>query len=186
MGDKPKIWVCSLQYSPIYKSHCYALGRQAESHGYEVRYLFSKAYDWMLNQDIREKTFFIGNSIDIKSAIIDGFNYRVHATINEFLLKNRPDYIYFYNFHPFLNHYIAKRAKKVGIAFIQHVQEPYVEDKTTYKGLKRFWLFGFEYLQQRLLGKTNIAIVSSERSIYLFKKRYKNYQGKLLNIPLMS
>ncbi len=185
MSGKPKIWVCSLQYSPIYKSHCCALGKQVEHEGYDVRYLFSHAYDWMLPPDIKEKTWFIGNSTGIVSSIGDGLSYQIRSRLKNLLKNDLPDFIYFYNFHPFLNYFIASLAKKHGCTFIQHVQEPYVEDKTAYKGLKRFWLLGFEYLQERLLAKSDIAIVSSQKSMELFKKRYTNFQGELLLIPLM-
>lgn len=185
MPVKPKIWVCSLQYSPIYKSHCCALGKQAELQGYDVRYLFSHAYAWMLPPDIKDKTWFIGNSTGIASSIGDGLSYKIRSKLKNLLKNNPPDFIYFYNFHPALNYFIASQAKKHGCTFIQHVQEPYVEDKTAYKGLKRFWLSGFEHLQGRLLGKSDIAIVSSQKSMELFQKRYLHFQGKLLHIPLM-
>lgn len=185
MPIKPKIWVCSLQYSPIYKSHCCALGKQAELDGYNVRYLFSHAYAWMLPQDIQEKSIFIGNSTNITSSIKDGLNYGIRLKLKRLLKNDPPDFIYFYNFHPLLNFFIASLAKKHGYTLIQHVQEPYVEDKTAYKGFKRFWLLGFEYLQGKLLDKSDIAIVSSQKSLDLFKKRYTNFHGKLLVIPLM-
>jgi glycosyltransferase involved in cell wall biosynthesis len=185
MPDKPKLWVCSLQYSPIYKSHCCALGKQAELEGYDVRYLFSHAYAWMLPADIKEKTWFFGNSTGIISSIGDGLSYKIRSKLKNLVKNDPPDFIYFYNFHPLLNYFIASLAKKYGCTFIQHMQEPYVEDKTAYKGLKRFWLSGFEYLQGRLLDKSDIAIVSSKKSMELFKKRYTNFHGKLLIIPLM-
>lgn len=185
MDNKPLLWVCSLQYSPIYKSHCCALGRQAENSGYRVRYLFSNAYSWMLSEDIREKTWFIGNSSDIFSSISDGCSFTVRSQLKKLIQKETPEFIYFYNFHPFLNNYVASLAKQYSCTYIQHVQEPYVEDKQVYQGTQQFWLKGFEYLQERLLKKTDIAIVSSERSHELFLKRYPFFPGSLLTIPLM-
>ena len=185
MDNKPLLWVCSLQYSPIYKSHCCALGRQAEKNGYRIRYLFSNAYSWMLSDDIREKTVFIGNSVGILSSVSDGFGISIRSKLKDLIKKEKPDYVYFYNFHPFLNYYIASLVKKYNCTFIQHVQEPYVEEKQVYRGTQQFWLNWFEYLQEQLLKKTDIAIVSSERSHFLFLKRYPFFSGKLLTIPLM-
>jgi glycosyltransferase involved in cell wall biosynthesis len=185
MTDKPKIWVCSLQYSPIYKSHCCAMGRQAELEGYDVSYLFSHAYIWMLPADIRETTTLIGNSTNIVSTISDGFSSKIRSKLKSLLKDNQPDFIYFYNFHPFLNFFIASLTKKHRCVFIQHVQEPYVEDKHLYSGLQQYWLWVFEYLQERVINQSDKVIVSSMKSYSLFKKRYKKYKGKLQVIPLM-
>ena len=185
MSDKIKIWVCSLQYSPIYKSHCCALGRQAEQRGYEVKYLFSLAYSWMLSQEIIDKTFFIGNSTGIATALLDGFNPIIRKTLVQLFNRENPEYIYFYNFHPILNELIASCAKKNGCKFIQHVQEPYVENKRVYKGMQQYWLEGFEYLQERVINRSDTVIVSSQRSLLLFKKRYKKFYGNLMIIPLI-
>lgn len=182
---KKKIIIGSLQFSPIYKSHCCALGNQCEKYGYSVKYLLSSEYQWMLNAKISEQTKFIGNSRDIPSAIRDGLNYKHRIELNQFISDFDPDYIYFYNYHPFFNYYAAILARKMGITFIQHVHEPYVEDKSVYEGMKRYWLYLFEFLQGRLLEKTDIVVVSSQRALYLFNKRYNKFRGKCLLIPLM-
>jgi glycosyltransferase involved in cell wall biosynthesis len=161
------------------------LGKQAELKGYDVRYLFSHAYAWMLPPSIKEKTWFIGNSTGIVSSIGDGLSLKTRSKLMKLLKNDPPDYIYCYNFHPFLNYFVASLAKKHGCTFIQHVQEPYVEDKRVYRGMQQYWLRGFEYLQERLLKITDIAIVSSERSRQLFQKRYPDFSGRLMTIPLM-
>lgn len=180
-----KIYIGSLQYSPIYKSHCCALGKQCEKYGYSVKYLFSWKYEWMLPEEVKEKTIFIGKSAGIASAIKDGLNFKHVRKLSRILLEDRPDYIYMYNFHPFLNYYIAKLAKKCGSTFTQHVQEPYVEDKKVYGGLKQYWLYLFEYFQEKLLENVDIAVISSNRASYLFEKRYQNFSGRKVIIPLM-
>lgn len=180
-----KIYVGSLQYSPIYKSHCCALGKQCEKYGYSVKYLFSREYEWMLPEEVKEKTIFIGKSTGIASALKDGLNFKLRQKLSEILLEDRPDYIYMYNYHPFLNYYIAKLSKKCGSTFIQHVQEPYVENKKVYKGIKQYWLYVFEYFQKKLLENADIAVLSSNRALYLFEKRYQNFSGRKIMIPLM-
>ncbi|CAD6490838.1 MAG: Glycosyl transferases group 1 [Candidatus Argoarchaeum ethanivorans] len=180
-----KIYVGSLQYSPIYKSHCCALGKQCEKYGYSVRYLFSQEYEWMLSEEVKEKTIFIGESTGIISALKDGLNFKHIQKLSKILLEDRPDYIYMYNYHSFLNYYIARLSKKCGSTFIQHVQEPYVENKEVYKGIKQYWLYVFEYFQEKLLKKTDIAVISSNRALYLFEKRCQNFFGRKIMIPLM-
>lgn len=180
-----KIIIGSLQYSPIFKSHCFALGNQCERCGYSIKYLLSNEYKWMLSKREMDKTKFVADSKDILSAIRDGINYKLVLELREFISDFTPDFIYFHNYHPFLNFYIAKQARKMGIIYIQHVHEPYVEDKSVYKGIKRYWLYLFEFMQGRLLDITDIAVISSRRALYLFNKRYSHFQGRKILIPLM-
>ncbi|NLK26232.1 MAG: glycosyltransferase [Euryarchaeota archaeon] len=179
------ILIGSLQYSPIYKSHCCALGGQAESEGISVKYLFSEAYRWMLPSDIIGQTYFVGNSTGMRSSIFDGFNPSVHRALARAFRESAPSLCYMYNFHPFLNVRLAKLAQKKGAVFIQHVQEPYVKDKSAYKGPKQFWLTIFEQLQEMAIGHADGVVVSSQRSLDLFNERYASFQGEIRLIPLI-
>lgn len=179
------ILVGSLQYSPIYKSHCCALGKQAESKGCRVKYLFSEAYNWMLPPDILEKTYFVGHSTDIRSSLMDGYRPSVRRELTRIFDDDRPDVCYMYNFHPFLNLQLARLAHRKGATFIQHVQEPYVPDKSKYKGLKKYWLSAFEQLQEQVIREADGVVISSKRSLNLFQQRYGGFQGEVRFIPLM-
>jgi len=139
----------------------------------------------MLQEEIIKNTIFLGNSIDPFSAIKSGFDIRLKREIKRNFNISKPDYIYMYNFHPFLNYYVAGLAKKCGAIFIQHVQEPYVENKKAYDGSYRYLLYLFEFLQGKLLTKTDIAILSSNIASAAFNKRYPDFRGKKLIIPLM-
>jgi glycosyltransferase involved in cell wall biosynthesis len=180
-----KLLIGSLQYSPIYKSHCCALGKECEKNGYQIKYLFSNEYNWMLCENIRQKTIFIGNSKDVFSAIFDGFNLKILKYIKKVILDESPDYIYMYNFHPFLNYYLAYFAEKNNITFIQHIQEPFVENKSIYGGSKQYWLGLFELFQEKLFDLTDIVVLSSKEAMRLFEKRYKKFSGKRVVIPLI-
>jgi hypothetical protein len=65
--------------------------------------------------------------------------------------------------------------------FIQHIHEPFVEDKAVYKGLHHYLLYLFEYLQERLLRHTNIVVLSSHEAIRLFKVRYPQFKEGCTN-----
>jgi len=60
-----------------------------------------------------------------------------------------------------------------------------VEDKRAHGGFHQYWLYLFEYLQEKLLENTDIAIVSSKEALRLFDLRYPNFSGKKMLIPLM-
>ena len=180
-----KILVGSLQYSPIYKSHCCALGRQAELQGYDVLFLFSKSYKLLINEDIQRKTHFIGNSKGLMSSLIDGLNPINTYKIFKMLKEDKPDYIYMYNIHPIFNYIISKLAKRYHCKFIQHVHEPYSENKKIYGTFSPYILYFFEKIQESIILNSPKVVISSQRAEKLFKKRYGNFQGNLIKIPLL-
>jgi glycosyltransferase involved in cell wall biosynthesis len=175
--------VGSLKYSPVYKSHCCAFGKACEEEGYDVKYLFGYGYEWMLPAEVKEKTVFVGNSVDLRSMVTDSLSGKNKKKIEE-IFKDKPQAIYLHNYH-FLNNYIAKLSKKRGCRFIYHVHEPHVANKKAHGGLHQYWLHLFEYWQGKLLQNTDIAVVSSKFASSLFDARYPNFSGKKLLIPLM-
>ena len=180
-----KVLVGSLQFSPIFKSHCCAFGKQCEKAGHDVTYLFSSHYSWLLDEDSRRKTFFVGDSKDGTSAMLDGLKLSNRRLIRGLIENQKPGCVYMPNIHPFLNRTVAEAAHKIGAVFVQHFHEPYVEDKTAYHGAQRYWLRAFESIQERLLRSTDLAIVSSKDAEALFEKRYPDFDGKMALIPLL-
>ena len=180
-----KVLVGSLQFNPIFKSLCCAFGRQCEKAGHEVAYLFSSSYSWMLDEDSRNKSFFIGNSRDVISTVFDGLKHSNRKYIRGVIKRRKPDCVYLHNIHPFLNRAVAEASHRIGAVFVQHFHEPYVEDKTVYRGAQRYWLRAFENIQERLLRSTDLAVVSSKDAEALFDKRYPSYDGKRALIPLL-
>jgi len=178
------IYVGSLKYSPVFKSHCCAFGKACEERGYLVRYLFSHEYEWMLSKEIKEKTTFVGRSTSISSMLKDTLSVRNRERISKIFSKDQPTHIYMHNFH-FLNHYMAKLSNKHDWCFIYHVHEPYVQNKKAHGGFHQYWLHLFEHFQGKLLENTDIAIVSSKMAFHLFDLRYPNFSGKKMLIPLM-
>lgn len=183
--QKKKIIIGSLQFSPIYKSHCCALGALAEKNGFDVRYLFSTEYAWMLPDAVKEKTLFLGRTKDITTAVLDGVNPWNYQRIRQIFEKEKPRFIYLYNFHPFFNGVIADFSKRYGATYIQHIHEPHYENKKVYGGLMQYWLSLFESFQGNLLTKTDIVIISSRISTELFRKWYPEYRGRIVTAPLI-
>lgn len=180
-----KIYIGSLQYSPIYKSHCCALGRQLEKQGHFIKYLFSENYYWMLPTDIARKTLYIGKSKDVLTSLKDGLSLSNRNRLKNIIMNGKPDYVYMHNIHPVFNYYISNIANNNGINFIQHIHEPYVKNKKVYKGIQQYWLCLFENIQERLLKKTDVVILSSNEALTLFDRRYPGFQGKKVLIPLL-
>lgn len=178
------IYVGSLQYSPVYKSLCCAFGKACEEAGYSVRYLFSHEYEWLLDNDIREKTVFIGHSLSISSMVKDSLSLQNKRKIEKIFLKDKPSHFYMQNYH-MLNHYIAKLSAKYNCRFIFHVHEPYVKNKKAHGGFQQYWLYISEYMENKLLENTIVAIVSSVEASKLFDVRYPKFKGKKVEIPLL-
>lgn len=180
-----RVLVGSLQFNPIFKSHCCAFGKQCEKAGHEVTYLFSSQYSWMLDEDSRRKAFYVGDSKNATSTILDGVNPSNKRLIRGLIENQKPGCVYMHNIHPFLNRTVAEAAHKNGAVFVQHFHEPYVEDKTAYRGAQRYWLRAFESIQERLLRSTDLAVVSSKDAEALFEKRYPDFEGKKVLMPLL-
>jgi len=178
------VYVGSLKYAPVYKSLCCAFGKACEKRGYSVRYLFSREYEWMLPEEIKQKTTFIGHSVSISSMLKDTFSLKNREVVRKIFAEDKPTHVYMHNYH-FLNHYIAKLANRHDCVFIYHVHEPYVRDKKAHGGFQQYWLYLFEYFQGKLLKNTDIAIVSSNMASTLFDYKYPNFSGKKMLIPLM-
>jgi glycosyltransferase involved in cell wall biosynthesis len=178
------IYVGSLKYSPVFKSHCCAFGRTCEERGYHVKYLFSHEYNWMLSGEVKKKTVFIGHSTDTSSMVKDALNPKNVQLIRKIFLEDRPTHFYMHNYH-LLNHYIAKLAKKYNCKFIYHVHEPYTINKKAHGGLQQYWLHLFEFFQGKLIDKADTVVLSSKMAIHLFDLKYPNFHGKKMLIPLM-
>ena len=178
------IYVGSLKFSPVFKSHCCAFGKACERKGYSVKYLFSHEYEWMLPAEIKEKTVFIGHSTSIFSMLQDSLSPKYKKRINEIFSKDRPTAIYMHNYH-FLNNYIAKLSRKNKCCFIYHVHEPYVVGKKAHGGFHQYWLHLFEHCQGSLLDNADVAIVSSKEASSLFDLRYPHFSGRKMLIPLL-
>jgi len=178
------IFVGSLKYSPVYKSHCCAFGQACEEQGHSVKYLFSHEYDWMLSRKVKEKTIFIGCSVDIFSMLKDTLNAKNVRTIRDMFAKDEITHIYLHNYH-LLNHYVARMCRRNGCKFIYHVHEPYVENKSAHGGLQQYWLYLNEYMEKELLHNTDVAVVSSKEASKLFDKYYSWFDGKKVEVPLL-
>lgn len=161
------------------------MGKQLKKEGYGIKYLLSSQFEWMLKDEEPEEITFIGKSKDLKTIITDSVKIRNMRMIKRLIEKDKPKNVYFHNIHPFFNYYIAKRVKKYGGNVIQHVHEPYVEDKTAYGLFQQIWLRVFEYVQGKILEYVDIVILSSNEAEILFKKRYRAFKGEKIQIPLM-
>jgi glycosyltransferase involved in cell wall biosynthesis len=177
------IYVGSLKYSPVYKSHCCTFGKACEDEGYSVKYLFSGEYAWMLPHDIKEKTVFVGNSRSISSMMFDTLNIHNINSLRA-IFKDSVSHVYLHNYH-FLNHLIANQCRKYDCKFIYHCHEPYVENKSAHGGIQQYWLYLSEYMNTRLVKKSSVAVVSSNEGSRLFDAAYTWFEGKKLQVPLL-
>lgn len=139
----------------------------------------------MLDEEVKRRAFFVGDSFNLLSAIVDGLKLGVRDTLRGIISEHDINLVYMHNIQPFLNEYLAKIARTRKAMFVQHIHEPFVEDKSVYGGTQQFWLYLFEYAQERILTSTDIAVVSSREGMRLFEKRYPFYEGKKKLIPLM-
>jgi len=162
------------------------MGQQCEQYGYRVKYFFARQYKWMLPDQVLANSTFVGNSKDLVSSLTDGLSVANRRQLDSAFRKNRPDYIYMHNIQPLLNLHIAKLAKKYHSVFIQHIHEPYFEDKRVHGSFyQQWWWYLFEYIQGILLNNSDVAVLSSNTAISLFEKRYQHFRGQKVKVPLL-
>jgi glycosyltransferase involved in cell wall biosynthesis len=159
----------------------------------------------MLSEEITEKSFFIGSIMndsnierlsrlvfsglmsyhaDYFSLIQDCLNLSNFTLLSKIFLKENPTHVFLQNYHP-LNSYIANLCKKNDTTFLYYVHEPYTTDKRAHGLLQQYALYAYEYLQGKLLEKTDVAIVPSNESERSFHKRYPDFSGRTMVVPLM-
>jgi glycosyltransferase involved in cell wall biosynthesis len=179
-----KIVVGSLKFSPVFKSHCLALGRQCEINGFDVTYIFSNNYKYLIPEEINNKCIFFDTSTDLKHLFIDYAKINNNAQISKLFSIGEISYIYMFNYHP-LNRKIAKNAKKYGIKYIQHVHEVSV-DPTNYRfPYGHLVKASYEYLMEDLLKMCDTVVVSSDKIFQSFGHKYKKFAKIVKSIPLI-
>jgi glycosyltransferase involved in cell wall biosynthesis len=179
-----KIAVGSLKFNPVFKSLCLALGKQCEKNGFEVTYLFSEQYRWMLPKEIVDKTVFISTSARLSLLFQDYFKKDNHHNIRNLMKNHNLSAIYMFNYHP-LNHKIADLCQNSNIKYIQHIHET-SSDPTNFKlGYGYLLRFFYIHLICKLLKKTDMAIVSSQKVYNSFHTMCPKFTGIVKLIPLM-
>ncbi|MFC1850243.1 glycosyltransferase [candidate division CSSED10-310 bacterium] len=178
-------FVICLKYSPAHWQHMKSFVSCLQERGYQFHFILSRHYRWM-NRDFEAVTSYLTSAgTSFISVLVDVllFTYRWFYFLKIF--RNRkPDEVLFALWHP-MNSLVAKIVKKVNphcqIYFWIH--EPYKEDKSVYKK-KALIISIIEYIQEKTLPLTDVAIVHSRRGFEAFKIRYPHYQGTVKVIPL--
>ena len=181
-----KIIVCSFQYAPVHKQHCIALGEQSKIYfGCEIKYIFSKKFEWMIEKDIKPDCYFIGGSENIFTLIMNYFDIRNYINIIRTIHKEKPDFIYIWSMNPIFNFITGLICKNNHIKLIQHVHEPYFKNKKIYGSTMRIWSRLLEEFQHVYFQLCDEIILSSEESYNLFSERYEKHLKKVIKIPLL-
>ena len=161
------------------------MGKQLKKKRYEIKYLFSSQFQWMLKNEQPDEILFAGKSQDLISILTDSLNIFNFRNLKKIIDKDQPEFVYFHNIHPFFNYYIAKKVKTYGGKVIQHVHEPYVVDKSAYGLFQQIWLRVFECVQGIILKYSDLVVLSSDEAEILFNRRYSKFRGETIRIPLM-
>lgn len=180
-----KLMIISVQYSPIFKSESFALGKAAEQMGFSVSYLLSNEFRWMLSNDEISKCEFIGQSKNAITILLDALNIFNYIKILLKIIKEKPKVIYSSNFHPFFNIWILILSKIMDINYIHHIHEPYTQDKSVYEFVHQLYLIVFELLQGFVIKGSNNLILSSDEAEKAFKQKYGQRNINYVRMPLL-
>jgi glycosyltransferase involved in cell wall biosynthesis len=179
-----KIAIGSLKFSPVFKSHCLALGRQCEKNGFNIIYIFSNDYRYLIPDHIINKCIFFDTSTKFSGLLIDCAKIKNNKKINDLFNIHEVTHVYMFNYHP-LNHKIAKDARRNGAKYIQHIHEVSV-DPINYKFFYGYLVkIIYEFLIKNLISNSDVIVVSSEKILNLFNNKYNNFAKKVRLIPLI-
>ncbi len=141
-------------------------------------------YKRLIDEKYHDQCIFLGTSGNLFETFKDAFNTSLRNKLKTVIKENQPDILYLHNYH-LLNNYIGKIVSKMKTRFIYHVHEPYTKNKKNHGGIQQYWLYVFEYQQEKLLNYVDDVILSSDEAIKLFEMRYPSYTGRRHKIPLM-
>lgn len=183
------ILIGSLTFSPVFTSHCLALGNQCEIAGHKVFYLFDNKYRWMLPDSIGEKCLFFentfsGTSLSYPLLLWEFLKTKNRMIIKEYIKRSKITHVYMFNYHS-LNHEIASYAKKHNIIYIQHIHEVTTDPSNKFLYYGYLLKYSYEFMISLLLMNTDIVVLSSDLSYKLFKQKYPQYSGNIKLIPLI-
>lgn len=182
------IYVASLKFAPVMKTHSFAFGSEAASHiGLPVRYLFSSGYAQMLrpeeqNLDIRYVTRSTGST----SMIHDTLHQLASGarSFRKIFEEAPPEVLFISNPHP-LNMVLARMARKANpkATIIIHVHEPAAS------GVHSFWMNRYyamvQLFQRAAIRRSDAVVVSSAKAHSTFRSACPDFSGHLAEVPLL-
>jgi glycosyltransferase involved in cell wall biosynthesis len=181
-------FIAGLRYAPGMWQHMESFADSLQSRGVEVRLLISSGYRWM-NHKFEEVTNYTAYSSDAVSSLIDLvllLLWRWSGLIRIFK-KYPPSGLLLISWHP-LNFFLILLMKALypRVPIIACIHEPYKEkeEKKIY-GWKVAIIYLIEFTQELSLRYTDVAVLHSRRGLRLFDKRYPNFHGKKVVIPLL-
>jgi glycosyltransferase involved in cell wall biosynthesis len=152
-----------------------------------VRYLFSREYKRMLEaREGQGQICFVSTSKGVPGMIFDTLAHllTLGRELRHIFELAPPAVLFFSNPHP-LNWYLASlaRAMSPGCVVICHIHEPIVH------GFHSFWINQYSRLvdlvQRATIRRAHAVIVSSERALGAFQRRYASYPGHVAYVPLL-
>lgn len=186
--NRPTCYIVSLRYAPGLAKEFGLLGENLAQFQWNVEYLLSNEYEWLLKQNLGEPSkHYLMTSATMWKMLLSIMRYpSVLFHIHRLFARNPPSLLLFYNTHP-LNWAIIRLAQQVkpdGIRTM-FLHEPYVPEKSSY-GTLRSWIINVaEYLQTNVLKRTTCVLVPSPHAQQLFAKKYPDYTKPIYLSPIL-
>ncbi|MEM4204755.1 MAG: glycosyltransferase [Candidatus Methanomethylicaceae archaeon] len=183
------IFVVSLKYAPVFKTHSFAFGEEAGRRlNCRVHYLFSRRYAWLISSDdVRGKVHYMTISDNTLSQLWDTVCFLLGGWIRFFFIfaQYKPYLLFFSNPH-LLNPFVTMLARCVNAQtlIISHIHEPvtYPKVRTLTRSIYdriaaaiQIWMFHLS---------TDI-VLSSQYALEVFKANYPAYRGRIHLVPLL-
>ncbi len=182
-----KTYIVSLKYAPGLAKEFLLLGRNLERHGWDVTYLVSQEYAWLM-KPAPKRVHYLTRSGSTRQIMKDlGKNsIRYARWLTRLFSDSPPKFLCLYNPHP-LNFVVARSAQRVyptGIRSV-YLHEPHKPDKSSFGTSGVLYFYLAEFLQTLSLIWSTCVILPSSYAYNLFGERYPAYHGSVHLAPIL-
>jgi glycosyltransferase involved in cell wall biosynthesis len=180
-------YIASIKYAPGLFKEFTTMGKKLEEQGFSVKYLISKEYQWMVEND-GFGVIYISSSKNMLGILLETvcYYFGMRRKLKNIFNGSLPDFICFYNPHP-LNAALLKLSKKIksdGIRAI-YLHEPGKPRSASYGFIGNLFFRIVDFCQKRTVPMTTDIILPSPFAVQRFRQFFPDYSRKIHYAPIL-
>jgi glycosyltransferase involved in cell wall biosynthesis len=180
-------YIVSIKYAPGLFKEFTTMGKKLEEQGFSVKYLISKEYEWMVENNGFD-IIYISSSKNMFGILIETacYYFGMRRKLKNVFKESFPDFTCVYNPHP-LNAALLKLAKRIksdGIRTI-YLHEPGKPKNASY-GFKGNLFFRIvDFCQKKAVSMTTDVILPSPFAVQRFRQFFPDYSRRIHYAPIL-
>lgn len=168
------VYVVALSYAPGMYKEVRVWRTELERLGWEVRFLLSAKYSWMVQPE--DSAVFVETDTSLRD-LAKGLTLGLGALASAMtaLPRQSPSALFFYNTHPF-NELLLRAMKRElpELRVVSVLHEPYKVNKSVYSLRDRWHQLAAEALQRRVVSLSDAAVTLSAMGRGRYEQYYSN------------